>query len=150
VTVKSELPVFSRIAILAGRSVTRRGEGTQCSGCQITRRRRKIQAMSQVLSSIQYINSQKTCGWNMGGAKVVSCPGRHLTSLRPCLQGTWWSVTPSLSRFADSQVTTCNPSNSYFTTETKWKPSLHLKKWVVLIAPDLAMLQGAQSVYIQI
>jgi len=40
--------------------------------------------MSQALSSIQYICSRKTFSWfEYGGSKLVSCPGRHLTSLRP-------------------------------------------------------------------
>jgi len=40
--------------------------------------------MSQVLSSVQYVCFRKTC-FEHGGAKLASCPGRHLTSLRPCL-----------------------------------------------------------------
>jgi len=51
-------------------------------------RRRKVPTMSQVLSSIQYICFSNTSGSNMGGAKLASCPGPHLTSLRPC-----WAVT---------------------------------------------------------
>ena len=44
--------------------------------------RRKIQTMSQVLSSMQYICFRKTYV-RTGGRQMASCPGRHLTSLRP-------------------------------------------------------------------
>jgi len=45
--------------------------------------RRKVPAMSQVLSSIQHICFLKISNSNMGGAKLASCPGHHLTSLLP-------------------------------------------------------------------
>ena len=40
--------------------------------------------MSQVLPSLQYICFRKTSARTWGG-KLASCPGRHLTSLRPCV-----------------------------------------------------------------
>jgi len=51
----------------------RRG-GAQCLEGRITGGCRKVPTMSQVLSSRQY---------NTRGAKLVSCTGRHLTSVRP-------------------------------------------------------------------
>jgi len=45
----------------------------------------KIPKMSQVLSSIQYICFQKTC-FEHAGARLAFCPGRQLTSLRPCVR----------------------------------------------------------------
>jgi len=49
------------------------------------RDRWKGPAMSQVLSSIQYICFRKTSGSNMG-RQTCFLPGRHLTSLRPWRQ----------------------------------------------------------------
>jgi len=45
--------------------------------------RRKVPTMSQVLSSTAHL-LPKDARFEHGGAKLVSCPGRHLTSLRPC------------------------------------------------------------------
>jgi len=45
--------------------------------------RRKVPTMSQVVSSMQYIYSQRTLGSTMGGAKLASWPGRYLTSSHP-------------------------------------------------------------------
>jgi len=67
----------SRVAQFPGRRITT-GASNDCGG------RRKAPTMSQVLSSIQYICFGRTSGSNMGGAKLASCPGRHLTTLRPC------------------------------------------------------------------
>ena len=36
-----------------------------------------------ILSSIQHICSYKDIGFEHGGAKLVSCPGRNLTSVHP-------------------------------------------------------------------
>jgi len=49
-----------------------------CGGC------RKVPTVSQVLPSIQYL-LPKDLRFEHGGAKLVSCPGRNLTSVRPCL-----------------------------------------------------------------
>jgi len=72
------------------RGVTRGERGAQFPGRRITmgapnhcEGRRKVLAMSQVFSSIQYICSRRTSGSNMWGAKLASCPGRHPTSLHP-------------------------------------------------------------------
>jgi len=40
--------------------------------------------MSKVLPSIQYIYIRKT-SFEHGVVELASCPGRHLTSLRPCV-----------------------------------------------------------------
>jgi len=61
------------------RGATRGARGEQCPGCRITGGSHKVPTSSQVLSSIQYIYSQK----NLGGAKLICCPGRHLTSAYP-------------------------------------------------------------------
>jgi len=57
--------------------------GHNFPGAEWLRGRRKVPTMSQVLSSIQQIWFRKISGSNMGGTKLASCPGRHLTSLRP-------------------------------------------------------------------
>ena len=49
---------------------TERGKGTQCPGG------RKIPAMPQVLSSVQYIFSRKTLGSNMGAPDNIGTPLR--------------------------------------------------------------------------
>ena len=41
--------------------------------------------MSQVVSSIQCISFRKMSGANIEALNLLSCPGRHLTSLRPCV-----------------------------------------------------------------
>ena len=67
------------------RCVTRGQGGGQFPARPITGRRRNLPTMFQVLSSIQYIYSQKT-SFEHGGSKLASCPRRHLTSaqlLRP-------------------------------------------------------------------
>jgi len=66
--------------ITAGGYEWLRGATNDCGG------RRKVATMSQVLSSIQYICFQKDHRIEHGGAKLASCPGRHLTSLRPWRQ----------------------------------------------------------------
>jgi len=72
------------------RGVTRGSRGAQFPRRQMTMGppnhytgRRKVPTMSQVLSSIQRISSERphVPTW---GAKVASCPGRHLTSLCSC------------------------------------------------------------------
>jgi len=78
----------ARGATFPGRRITMRGPN-YCGG------RRKVPTMSQVLSSIQYIYFRKTSGSNMGGAKLASCPGRHLTLLHPCIAGTFRRPTQS-------------------------------------------------------
>jgi len=56
------------------------GAKAQCPG------RRKVPTMSQVLSSAQHICSRNSLSrFEHGGAKFVSCPGCHLTSVRPCI-----------------------------------------------------------------
>ena len=71
----------------------------QCPGRRITGGRRKDPAMSQVLSSIQYIYSKKTLGFKHGGDKLVSCPGCHLPSVR---LWPWRFQTKKLSRRSKS------------------------------------------------
>jgi len=46
----------------------------------------KAPTVSQVLSPIQYICFRNEFRFKNGGAKRASCPGCHLTSLRPCLR----------------------------------------------------------------
>ena len=68
------------------RGVTRGGTIPQSpshhGGAKSLRGLPKSPKMSQVLSSMQYIFFPTTC-FEHGGAKLVSCPGHHLTSLRP-------------------------------------------------------------------
>jgi len=68
--------------------VTRGGEGTQFPGRRIAAGGwRKVPTMSQVVSSIKYILLlPKDLRFEHGGTKLASCPGRHLASLRPCVQ----------------------------------------------------------------
>jgi len=101
-------PALARGAQFTGHRVTM-GAPYHCGG------RRKVPTVSQVLSSIQCICFQKTSVSNMGapkspnnvtstffntthllpkdlcfehgGAKLASCPWRHLASLHPCLRG---------------------------------------------------------------
>ena len=47
---------------------------------------RKVLTMSQVLFNTVHL-LPKDLRFENGGAKLVSCPGRHLTSLRPCMWG---------------------------------------------------------------
>jgi len=65
-------------------------KGARFSGCRIIMGapnhcggRRNVSTMSQVLSSTAYL-LPKDLRFEHGGAKLVSCSGRHLTSLRPC------------------------------------------------------------------
>jgi len=68
------------------RGVTREGKGTQFpghyGGAESMRGRRKISTMSHVLPSVHLL--PKDLRFDHGGAKLASCPGLHLTSLRPC------------------------------------------------------------------
>jgi len=48
--------------------------------------RRKVPTMLQALSSTAHL-LPKDLKFEHGGAKLSSCPGRHLTSLRPWLCG---------------------------------------------------------------
>jgi len=48
--------------------------------------RRKVPTMLQALSSTAHL-LPKDLKFEHGGAKLISCPGRHLTSLRPWLCG---------------------------------------------------------------
>jgi len=50
---------------------------------------RKVLTMSQALYSTADL-LPKALRFEHGGAKFVSCPGRHLTSLRPCIQVFWY------------------------------------------------------------
>jgi len=52
----------------------------QCTGWRITGGRQNVSTMSQVLSSIQYLGT-----FAPRDPKSFSCPGRHLTSVRPCV-----------------------------------------------------------------
>ena len=52
--------------------------------------------MSQVLPSMQYICFRKSSRFEHGGAKLASCPGRHLTPLRPWLSHNLPSIKPTL------------------------------------------------------
>jgi len=52
------------------------------------RGRQKIPKMSQVLSSTVHL-LPKDIRFEHVDAKLVSCPGRHLTSLRPWVKRTW-------------------------------------------------------------
>jgi len=76
--------VLARLSGGVLRGATRGGKGgtiprapNHCGG------RGKIQTVSQVLSSIQCIASKTTLNFEHGGAKLASCRGHHLTSLRP-------------------------------------------------------------------
>ena len=61
----------------------------QCPGGESLGRRRKVPAMSQAFSSLQYILS-KDLRFKCGGAKLVSCPGCNLTSVSPFI--TPWTL----------------------------------------------------------
>ena len=65
----------------------RRNEGEQggrnSPGAESLRGRRKVLTMSKVLSLAAHL-LPKDLRFEHGGAKLVSCPGRHLTSLHPC------------------------------------------------------------------
>jgi len=47
---------------------------------------RRVPTMSQLPSSTQYL-LPKDLRFEHWGAKLASCPGHYLTSLRPCLHG---------------------------------------------------------------
>ena len=79
---------ISKPQLAARRGVTRWARGSQFAGC------RKVPTMSQVLSSIQHIYFRKTSCSNTRAAKLASCPGRHLTSLRPWQHGSQSSPNP--------------------------------------------------------
>ena len=66
---------------LLTRCITR---GTEDAQCRITGGALKVPTISQVLSSLQHIYSQKTLCSNLGAPKLVSSPGRPVRSLRPC------------------------------------------------------------------
>jgi len=51
-------------------------------------RRRKVLAISQVLSSTAEL-LPKDFRFEHVGAKLICCPGRHLTLLRPCVYSAW-------------------------------------------------------------
>ena len=91
------LPPLRLCIQLCGQGRNEGGKGAQLPGrqllwgCRITAGgpnhcggRRKVPTMSQIFSSIHYICFRNITGSNMG-AKPASCPGRHLTSLRPCV-----------------------------------------------------------------
>jgi len=62
--------------------------GRNYPGAEWLRGRQKIiPTMSHVHSSIQCICFRKNSGSKMGGIILASCPGRYLTSLRPCQSG---------------------------------------------------------------
>ena len=66
--------------------------------------RRKVPPMSQVLSTTQYICFPKVLRF---GAKLASCPGRHLISLR-----TWFGLTSHTSnRLQDAMQWLCQSSD---------------------------------------
>jgi len=93
----------------ACRGVLRGEKGAQCPGRRITGGRRKVPTMLQVLSSIRYIWSWKTWGLEHGGAKLISCPWRHLTSVCPwahwnSLTGLWCSQYGSKCRLSGEKV----------------------------------------------
>jgi len=54
---------------------TRGASGSQRPRLQITEGRRKVPTISQALSLIQYIYSQKTLGSNMGAPNLFLDPG---------------------------------------------------------------------------
>jgi len=52
----------------------KRSKGAQCLGCPITGGRRKVPTTSEVLSSLQYIYSQKNLSSNMGAPSNLGTP----------------------------------------------------------------------------
>jgi len=75
---------FIHVVQHASRGVMR---GAQCPGGQITGEGLKSPSMSQVLSSVQYICSERPqVEIKYGCAMFISCPGRHLTLVLPWVQ----------------------------------------------------------------
>jgi len=59
-------------------------EGHNSLGAESLRGRRKVQIMSRVLYSMHQLQKDlKFRTW--GGAKLASCPGRYVTSMRPAM-----------------------------------------------------------------
>jgi len=79
------------------------GKGAQFPGRRITMGAPKIPTVSHALSSMQYICFRKTSGSN-AGAKVASCPVRHLTSLRLGCTGSMPETGFWLCKFRESCV----------------------------------------------
>jgi len=56
----------------------------------------------------------KNLKFEHGGAKVASCPGRHLTSLRPCCTGSLPELVFSFAGFLNRASVISFPLHSYF------------------------------------
>ena len=63
------------------RAVTTRGKGHNSPGAESLWGRRKVQQCHTKFSTVHLL--LKDLRFEHRGAKLVSCPGRHLTSLRP-------------------------------------------------------------------
>jgi len=72
-----------RFLLHTTRDVTRGARGAQFPGCRITVGSQKSQQChKQCFKTVRLL--PKDLRFEHGGAKLASCPRRHLTSLRPC------------------------------------------------------------------
>jgi len=74
-----------RFLLHSTRNVTKWGKGAQFRGCRITVGGQKLTTMSQALFKTVHL-FPKDLRFEHGGAKLVSCPRRHLILLHPCTE----------------------------------------------------------------
>jgi len=74
------------------------GKGPQCPGLRISVGVEKSQQCRKYFLHYSTFTSERL-RFEHGGAKLVSCPGRHLTSIRPCMRQRWFRFT-TCARFS--------------------------------------------------